>query len=251
MKIVDAVWEKRNMGVSAVECAVGEGESPALVRQALAGIPPSVEYAVVKVPVGRLELYSLLGELGFSFAETLLHVSRDTEVLRYPSPMLKRLTESVGYAPTGDLVHIRASIRRGMFTTDRVALDGRFSPGQAAERYCGWLGDELDRGSLLFDFLYKGEPVGFMCARPVEKGVFYSVLGGLFPSEKPLPLGSALFMRQLDIARDLGATRFETTISSNNRPVVKAYSQCEYQITDMEYVFIRHGNGEGKADAEG
>lgn len=62
---------------------------------------------------------------------------------------------------TNDLDVLLNEIRDGMFRTDRVCLDPHFSPVQAANRYEGWISDELDRGSQTYKLTYKDSSIGF------------------------------------------------------------------------------------------
>ena len=139
---------------------------------------------------------------------------------------------------------MRKQIRGGMFKTDRVILDPFFTPEQAANRYVMWMNDELERGSQLFSYKYKEQPVGFSCMKNIREGVYYPVLGGVYITDKPLPIGSAIVYKQLEIAQSLGGKELYTFISSNNLAVVKTYSQLGYTFEDIKYVFVKHTDHE-------
>ncbi len=239
MQIVDAYWEKRNLGVSTQECIIEADDSVETVILNINEL--SADYQVIKAPVGRIELYSELQKQGFTFAETSFEISHSLKEMPV-SMMMKRLKDAISYSVVNekDMIEVRSQIRKGMFISDRVYLDPMFSPEQAANRYVGWMEDEEKRGSLFFNFEYKKEKIGFMCCRMTEKRILNSMLGGVYASNSAMPFGSALMTKQLDIAKDLGAVKFVTHISSNNLQVVRVYSSFGYVVERINYVFIKH-----------
>lgn len=237
MKLTDAFWEKRNLGVSAIEITIEEGDPLETVESGLRGLRS--DYLVVKAPTCRLDLYFLLQKLGFAFAETSIRVSHELDRVIVP-PLIDRLCSNMSFEEMQDYDLLEDNIRKGFFQTDRVVLDPYFTAEQAAERYIGWMKDERIRGAHLFHYLYKGNRIGFSCMRLEENGECYPVLGGIYPSDRPLPLGSAILYKQLEIARALGGKHLYTNISSNNLAVAKAYNQCGYSLDEISYVFVKH-----------
>lgn len=237
MKLTDAVWEKRNLGLTTAEITVELGDTAEILRERLPAV--KAEYQVAKAPHGRMDLYFALQEQGFAFSEASIRVSHEIGTYKCP-PLIERLLNKVSYEEMPDLVTMEHYIRKGMFQTDRVILDPFFTSEQAAERYIGWMRDEQERGARLFHYTYQGAPIGFSCMRGNEEGEYYPVLGGIYPNDKPLPFGMVILYKQLDIARDLDGKRLYTYISSNNLPVVKAYNQCGYSVEEVQYVFVKH-----------
>lgn len=103
-----------------------------------------------------------------------------------------------------------------------------------------WMKDELNNGSVLYNYKYKEQPIGFSCFKETEYQKYYPVLGGVYNTGKALPFGSAIIYKQLEIAKNLGGKELYTYISSNNQAVVRAYSQLGYSFDDMKYVFVKH-----------
>ena len=56
MKIIDAYWEKRNLGVSTKEVLVEEQDSAIDIKKALSAIEHDAEYLVFKVPIARFDI---------------------------------------------------------------------------------------------------------------------------------------------------------------------------------------------------
>lgn len=239
MRIVDAHWELRNLGVTTQEVEIESSDKPEEIRKAILSL--TSDYQVVKAPSTNFEFYSLLSECGFSFVEAMIKVSYSLKTLSCP-PLIKRFSNEITYNEMDDseIGLMQEQIKAGIFKTDRVALDLRFSSAQAANRYIMWMNDELTRGSKLFTYKYKGQPVGFSCIKETSPDVYYPVLGGVYNSGKALPFGSVILYKQLEIARDLRGKDLYTYISSNNPAVVRIYSTLGYVFEDCNYVFIKH-----------
>ena len=79
---------------------------------------------------------------------------------------------------------IMAEIQAGVFATDRISLDPRFTPAQAANRYQHWIEDELNRGSKAYITTFKSEDIGFSILRNDGDGRFNGLFGGLYLEKK-------------------------------------------------------------------
>ena len=66
MKIIDAVWEKRNLGVETVEFVVENSDTEIVMGEILEA---EKQYNVVKLPTNKPELMKLLQENGYRFVE--------------------------------------------------------------------------------------------------------------------------------------------------------------------------------------
>lgn len=239
MRIVDAHWELRNLGVTTQEVEIDSSDKPEEIRKAILSL--TSDYRVVKAPSTNFEINAFLSECGFTFVEAMIRVSYSLKKLSCP-PVIKRFTNEITYNEMDDseIGLMQEQIKTGMFKTDRVALDPQFSSPQAANRYILWMSDELSRGSKLFTYKYKGQPVGFSCIKETSANVYYPVLGGVYNSGKTLPFGSVILYKQLEIARNLGGKDLYTYISSNNPAVVRIYSTLGYVFEDFTYVFVKH-----------
>lgn len=239
MKIVDAYWELRNLGVTTQEVELDKTDS---IKEIITSLDSLMAmYQVIKVPTKRFDVYRLLTELGFSFAETMIRVSHDLNEINC-NTVTKRVSDSLtfGEMDAKELLIMREHIRGGMFQTDRIILDPFFTSAQAANRYIMWMDDELERGSKMFSYRYKEQPVGFSCIKIEKDRTIYPVLGGVYMFDKPLSIGNAIIYKQLEIGRSIGGKKLYTFISANNATVVRAYSQLGYTFEDIKYVFVKH-----------
>ena len=83
MKIVDAVWEKRNLGVDVTEIVCEASDSKEELISALSKV--KAPYSVCKVPSGAVELLLCAQEQGYQVIEMLIGMERKTKDLELPS----------------------------------------------------------------------------------------------------------------------------------------------------------------------
>lgn len=239
MDVVDARWEKRNLGVSCTELTVARDDSPDDVRNALAQIDSG--YQVIKVPVGSIEMMETVGLLGFSFMEASVAVEHS---LRLPavSSVVKRLADAIvcSVVPEDQSSRVTDRVHAGMFDTDRIYLDPRFGADQAARRYVNWIHDEIDAGATLFETVYKDQPTGFFLFREGRARTGLSVLSGLYDRVNTPGMGLVLLYLILEEGARRKMARISSRISANNLAVVKTHAALGFSVVDIQYVFVKH-----------
>lgn len=238
MKIVEATWEKRNIGLKVYEVEVELDDS---VRQIMTISDISdADYISVKVPAGMMSAMNGLSELGFKFIECLQTVS----VARLPTltNIQARLEKQLGSRPVtnSDIDQIFAFIRAGLFSSDRFALDQRFTKIQSAKRYEGWIHDARADGGLLRSIVFKSHVVGFYLVQPKGNGVFQSMLAGTFPNLAPVGIGSMINHMAYDFCFANGARQVRTTFSTNNKDAVKIHLGIPLTMHKLQYVYVKH-----------
>jgi ribosomal protein S18 acetylase RimI-like enzyme len=238
VKITDALWEKRNLGVSCTELVIEARDDLEDVRSAVEGLPQG--YHVIKVPVGRYDLMSQLEQVGFSFIEGSIRVRHDLDVRR-PAGLFKRMIDasSTRTIELDEIERVADEIRAGLFTTDRVFLDPHFTAVQAAGRYVNWMHDELARGGSVHELSMSGRGVGFFVFRQDDEGVGYSILSGLYEVARSPGLGSVLLHTILAEAVRRRLRLVSSYISTNNLPVIKTHIDQGFTIVDLHYVYVR------------
>lgn len=247
MKIVDAYWEQRNLGVTCVELIVDQGDTVESIIAELAGL--KAQYQVVKMPVGRYDLMREAEKAGFSFIEGSLQVVHNLQNIK-STGVLQRFNDSIIYEEMSqtDVDRLYSEIRKGIFRTDRIYLDAAFAKEQAAERYIYWLQDELKRGGQLYKLVYKADAIGFFIFQETPDGGSYPFLSGLYESTKTPGLGNILLHKIIKEAARRGLKNISSFISTNNLPVVKVHIAEGFTITNINYVYIKHGNNKRSDD---
>ena len=99
MKIIDAIWEKRNLGVSSYEVVIETEDSASDIEKKLAEL--DADYIVVKVPSEHSDVLESVQKSGFSYIEDLIHVEHDlAEVTR--NRIIQRLYDETTYREMND-----------------------------------------------------------------------------------------------------------------------------------------------------
>ena len=238
MKVIDAFWGKRNLDVSAKEVIVEDSDTIEAVLETLLKL--DAEYQVMRVPTGRPELYKVLGEYNFFFIEAMLHVSYDFS----KTPLILKDHESnVNYAKINsqeNLDTILSFIKNGMFNTDRISLDPKFSFEQAANRYCGMIKDKLNQGAEIYNITKEHQNIGFFLIYKDKDEIYNCSLTGLFPPYQGKGLGSNVVTQMLRCVKEKGEQQFISHVSTNNRMSFELHIKRGFQSSKMEYLFVKH-----------
>ncbi|MDR0434632.1 MAG: hypothetical protein LBH21_06160 [Gracilibacteraceae bacterium] len=239
MKITDATWEKRNLGVTAMEVNLDGSETPADLEQIRA---LACEYTVARCPAGAIELMFKLEDMGYRYIETMFDARRDLKNLESALPsMAKRIAAGIVCEPMNeaDLAELNRQLRLNIFYTDRVYVDPGFTPAQAARRYIGWIEDSLANGYEAFKCVWKGKAAGFFVSR-AEKGESHVLFVGVYKEYENAGLGTGVIAASLRQAAAAGAKYARGGVSTNNMPSVNAHLALGYRIMATFYVYVKH-----------
>lgn len=237
MQIVDAIWEKRNLGVSCYEITCERGDSVEELVHVLNSY--EAQYMVLKIPSGMVAHMMAAQAHSYTFIEALAHVTHDLKSFT-PVGVQKRLLESVSYAPMdeADVDVLRYQLEEGIFTTDRVALDPAFSPQLANQRYIGWLEDEVTRGAELFKLVCKEKSIGFF-ASCLKNRDLCAIVGGMYNGISG-SLGGSMVHSLILEAMNKNASRVSSHVSLNNSSAIRLHSAFGFFFSETQYVFIKH-----------
>jgi len=240
MRVIDAFWDTRNLGIPCLEIVFDDDDAE-LSLPALAQLLDGYSYIAAKVPVDKHRIMQALQEGGFTFVECSINMWHDLISIgneRTEEMSLRMSHELV--TDCKDTSYILQRVSDGLFTSDRIYLDPRFTHELASKRYVSWLLDEMQRGACLFDVLFDGEKAGFFSYKEPEEGVSYPFLIGLYPEFRGKGLGASLIVESLLASRQRGCHLSSTYVSSNNIPVIKAHEAIGSRINNMHYVFVKH-----------
>ena len=241
MIVVDAVWEKRNLGVTCTEFKVESGDTIEAVKSALS--ESEQEYNVLKLPAGEPGLLFEIAELGYKFIETSINVTHDLKEVNLTG-VQKRMLDSAEYTlmDESDVELLFSEIRKNIFVTDRIYIDPHFMPEQAANRYVGWITDEMQRGAEIFNLIYKNERIGFFTFKKISDGVYFPFLAGIYTDYAKWGMGMNLLYKTIVEARKRKAKMISTYISTNNKSVVNTHLALNYKFNEFSYVFVKHAD---------
>lgn len=247
MKIIDAVWEKRNLGVITKEIDLDISDTPADLEQLH---ELDFEYAVVRVPAGCIDLMFKLEDMGYRYIETMLNVQHDLRNIDATfNRITKRVADSITYTEMNEkeLSELWKQLSQGIFTTDRISLDPAFAPGKSANRYIGWIGDEISCDSKAYICSLEGKQFGYFISKLYAEKVCYIVNIGLYKEYENSGIGVCLVNASIRQAIEAGAKIVVGgSISSNNIPAIKANLAAGYRIVSAQYIYIKHNRTEKK-----
>jgi len=243
MKIIDAFWEQRNLGVKAFEIVITSENSfedfVAVEKEILA---KNAEYIVVKIPVNLSEYIWGLSNIGYTFIETAFFISLHKDKYIVPA-FVARLDRSVDakLVNKADAVEkVLVRIKDNVFNTDRISMDPYFTDEQGANRYLCWSRDMINNGAELYNVAIKDKDIGFFIVKRIDKKTAYAVLTGLYPEYRRTGLGVLLLKKCLDTIWDLGFIKIETSVASNNLDIIKIDQAFGFGIDNVDYVYVKH-----------
>ena len=239
MKIINAHWEKRNLGVSCTEIIFEEKDSSTDFKTKVLNI--TSEYLVVKIPVGRIDLSSFLQENNFKFIELITSCFHKPELPELPKVydrlINKLLCEEMNEVERQETF---SRIKEGLFVDDRVSLDPAFNKDQSNLRYVGWINDEIGKGSIFYKIVYREKIVGFFNMRNIGNDIFHASIGGVFPEFQSAGFGVCMNYLQIAEALKHRAKRVYSSFSSNNRGAFGVHLLMSYTLDKQYYVFVKH-----------
>jgi hypothetical protein len=239
VKIIDAIWEKRNLGVSCVEATIEPTDTLEDIRQRLAAI--SAQYVVVKLPAGRGDAMFCLAELGYVFIEGNIRVTWKVGSLALPG-IQQRMADSVGHVrmDDADKQFLWTELRKGIHDTDRVSLDPHFAKERAAERYVGWIQDEIARGTDVYKLTLKDQSIGYFTMKHLGEGVYYPFLAGMYESHRSSGLGFLIPHKpKCEVVAREGRS-IATYISTNNEAAIRMHVSAGFTFGQVTYVYVKH-----------
>lgn len=240
MRIVDAVWEKRNLGVEVKEIICDYQDKSEKLCSELEKVNEA--YSVVKIPMGHTDLLLEVQKLGYSVMEMSIQVEGKIDKMEIPAIYQRFIPHiSICNADESILKKVLDEIREGsIFDTDRIARDPDFSKRIAGERYYNWSCDEIGRGAKTVVAYYKDEPVAFGINKIVGGTRYDAFLGGVFSKVQNRGLGFLALYANMESVRYQGGKIIETRVSSNNLPILRLHMQYGYEIKDMNYILVKH-----------
>ena len=242
MKIIDAFWEKRNLGVDCKEIIIEKTDTLADLQQIKNFSKPN-QYLVVKVPTGCFEINNFLSELGFTFIESLISLNLNVKDAIL-TPLQKRLNNEINYLeiePSG-LDKLYSEIKNGLFSSDRIVLDPKFTLEKSALRYLNWIKDEIKNESKVFNISYKGDEIGFFILKKINENTYYPFLSGLYKNYTNSGLGFAIVRKPIEEIQKKCGKIVYTNISTNNQQALKTAFQQGFNVINVQNIFIKHTN---------
>lgn len=239
MKIVNAVWEERNLGVKSAEIEIDVSDVVQEVESSLKDVEQIYEYIAIKVPSSRTDVTWLINSLGYSFVEDMIFFEHDLHTI-VRTPLQQRMYDAVKILPMqdNDFEILNEEISKGSFAFDRISNDPYFGKDKSIIRFLNWIQDERERGALFFKGMMHGEMTGFFILRDLGEGIYTSALGGTFMKWRKGGLGTNI--QTIDIVKQLGGKKIVLGVSTNNMIQIRALIQNGFFPIKTNHVFVKH-----------
>lgn len=247
MKLIDAFWEKRNLGVDTLEIEIEDSDRNISISKIKDNILQCLDknkyqYYVLKFDTSNSDLYKISSELGFHFAEVQFDFaiyknkfSKEdySKIIRFNQLKVNE------YCDAEHFDFIISKINEGIFSTDRIALDPCFGVNIANKRYSNWVKDlKGNKDYSIYIANYNEIPIGFSINKYKDKECF-GLLGGLFKEHQTSGLG--VFLHYVDLIKVFeNYNVMRTSLSSNNTKVIKLWQYFSAEMLKMKYVYIKH-----------
>ena len=238
MKIVNAFWEKRNLGCDAYEITLDRNDLKDFAHTLEELHAQSFEgaYVTLKMPVGDLKALHALEDEGFRFMETQFFLRDHFPPLEEPEQIQEWMqgAERIPVEKTREeWAKVIERITPGMFNTDRISLDPMFGEDVACTRYKNWCWDLFDNpDSWMWKLLLNGEEISFgINITDKQRGIDDGILGGVFSEFQGR--GYGVFQA---IGGKLSKNKNKTAISSNNFGMLRIYQNYGRIIYKELYV---------------
>lgn len=241
MEVIDCYWEEVNLGEKTCELDISEAVLPVTEIQDLV---PKYKYMVIKTGTGNLPFYRDLSAIGFYFVENQISLSVNSALINKNDIVINKFLNKASIEECRsmtDLEEILKNIDDSMFSTDRIALDDYYGTAIANRRYKNWIRTSFEQSQIhIMKIMYKGQNVGFGMLKDEGHKIDY-LLGGIFSEYKMLGTGILVpLVPYMYLLKDERRAMIATKVSSNNLDVLKCYMNCNYNMVDMKYIFVRH-----------
>ena len=240
MQVIDAIWEKRNLGTDVLEVQCETSDSSEALKSVLQSI--KVPYSVCKIPSGEVELLKCAQELDYQVVEMSICMEGKLKDIALPKVYERFMKDvTVKEADEDEIEYVLKHIEQGeLFATDRIALDSCYGKKIAGKRYGNWVKDLLPKGARVCIALFKDIPVAFGINLDKENSVSDAFLGGILSNEEGSGLGFLSLYANIVTAQKYGNRKIISNVSSNNPAIINLHLQFGYKIRSMQYVLIKH-----------
>lgn len=242
MQITHSYWDDKNLGSKSYELVLENEDTISSLHSASNDLLNnlSANYVVVKVPVNLPRFLYELPQLGFYFLEAGIKLILKKRDYRSPN-ILRRLSQdaSLSEVQPNELHRVLFEIQKGIFKTDRIAIDKNFGVKISNERYINWLNSLVNQGEKIFEVNIKNKPIGFFVVRPGPNNVYNGILTGLYKDFEKSGYGSVLMKKLNEYVWDSGAQTYVAHVSSNNINALRSNLVFGSMIDSMTYNYVK------------
>jgi hypothetical protein len=241
VKIIDAFWEERNLGLKVCEIIFEENEI--IDFDAIADLGKSYQYIVAKIPGDSVHLVHNLESHGFIYLENqqVIYILSD-EFLNIDKNWEQRFNniscEKV--SDRKDLDNICDQIKKGLYIKGRISSDPEIKNGISDLRIVNWLNDLAMREDVFIYRLIKDEnAIGYFALQKINIAHFNVVQAAIFSNFQNKGYSFLLPYYSLKIAQENKFKGIFATVSSNNLKTINSISKFVHFKIRKTYIVMR------------
>lgn len=239
MKVVDAYWEERNLGLKVCEIIFDEND----VGISISKLEKSYDYLVAKVPSSLTGLVHELEDQGFRYLENqiILHFGSD-QYVKLDESWQSRFTDFKCSIVTEEreLFDICNQIRKGLYVNGRISSDPLIPAGISDLRITNWLNDLfIKKDTRVYMLSEQNIPVGYFVLEKVKNVHLNIVQAGIFRDYQNRGFSFLLLYNILRRAYEDGFKGIFASVSSGNIKTINSISKFVHLSVKETYVVLR------------
>lgn len=243
MKVVNATWEKRNLGLKVCEITFQSGDAKGDFSKILD--ENIYDYYVARVPSTEIQLVHDLESIGFRYLENQMNIYFDTiEIHRIDERWIGRFGDYTCNLCTGgdEFDEIISRTRSGLFEKDRMSVDPLIDKSLPDKRVANWILDmQKQADNSIYIIRKSNEMVGFFILRKTAPLTSYVEMAAIFSEYRKRGLAFLLIYNILVMAAREGSKRILASLSTNNISTINTFTRfINFRIQDVSVVLRKY-----------
>lgn len=243
MKIIEAIWEERNLGKRCKEVHIEKDDDLIMTLRHLADIDE--EFVILFLPIERSEYLLQLPQYGYFYIESNFDlVKRHSEENSIPI-LYSKILKKVHCRQLRDeeidcfLYRLKTEF---YFEKDKISIDYHFSKQVSANRNYWRLMDYYAEAMNLqiYDVMYEDKSIGYFILNIIEPRHIEVYLSGLYPECRSTNLGTCIMGEETRQSFQLGAELITLGVSLNNVASLNTYLSLGYEVKKVTNIFVKH-----------
>jgi hypothetical protein len=240
VKLINAFWEERNLGLKS--CEIIFEKKDLLDLNLMQDLKNKYKYIVAKVPEGDIPLVHKLENEGFHYIENKFHYSAESHnyqifdkkyLEHYKNVHCQKVSDTLSYNL------IKKEVHNHLFEFDRITLDPYFDNEVASLRHTLWI-EDLFKNETVETYLLKNreKDFGFFMFEKRDENYFIP-MAGIFEKFQKTGLAFFLIYFPFKIAAEDGVKTVEAIFSSNNTAIINLVARLtKFQIIES-FILLR------------
>jgi len=241
VKIIDAFWEKRNLGLTVCEIIFDNNEIINL--DAISDLEKSYNYLVAKVPGDSVSLVHDLESYGFRYLENqlvlyvlsneLLNIEKDWE-RRFLDISCEKVSDKK------ELDNICDQVKKGLYIKGRISADPEIEKGISDLRIVNWLNDLSGKeNTFIYRLVRDKSIIGYFALEKINSTHLNVIQAGIFSDYQNKGFSFLIPYNILKIAYKNKIKGIFALVSSNNTKMINSISRIVHLSIKKTYIVMR------------